>query len=168
MFIKCKKNIFNEATFTTAFMTNFSKCRFQANLCMNHDDVIKWKHFPHYWPFVQVIHPVPSELPTQRPVTWSFDVFFDLRLNKRLESTIVRLVIRDAIVPIIMSLCNVLSEYVSVTVSDFSRASNPCKLFCQNRRKNSRPTDDCCRHFTSSNVIFTHLRRSDEWNFEPW
>ena len=33
-----------------------------------HDDVIKWKHFPRY-----------------RPVTRSFDVFFDLRLNKRLS-----------------------------------------------------------------------------------
>ena len=29
--------------------------------------------------------PVPGELTTQRPVTWSFDVFFDLRLNKRLS-----------------------------------------------------------------------------------
>ena len=29
--------------------------------------------------------PVPGELPTQRPVTRSFDVFFDLRLNKRLS-----------------------------------------------------------------------------------
>ena len=28
--------------------------------------------------------PVPGELPAQRPVTRSFDVFFDLRLNKRL------------------------------------------------------------------------------------
>ena len=26
----------------------------------------------------------PGEFPTQRPVTRSFDVFFDLRLNKRL------------------------------------------------------------------------------------
>ena len=26
-----------------------------------------------------------GQLPTQRPVTWSFDVFFDLRLNKRLS-----------------------------------------------------------------------------------
>ena len=26
--------------------------------------------------------PVPGEIPTQRPVTRSFDVFFDLRLNK--------------------------------------------------------------------------------------
>ena len=25
---------------------------------------------------------VPGEFPAQRPVTWSFDVFFDLRLNK--------------------------------------------------------------------------------------
>ena len=29
--------------------------------------------------------PVAGEFPTQRPVTWSFDVFFDLRLNKRLS-----------------------------------------------------------------------------------
>ena len=29
--------------------------------------------------------PVPGEFPTQRPVTWSFDVYFDLRPNKRLS-----------------------------------------------------------------------------------
>ena len=29
--------------------------------------------------------PVPGEFPTQKPVTQSFDVFFDLRLNKRLS-----------------------------------------------------------------------------------
>ena len=29
--------------------------------------------------------PVPGEFPTQRPVTRSFDVFFELRLNKRLS-----------------------------------------------------------------------------------
>ena len=29
--------------------------------------------------------PVPGEFPTQRPVMQSFDVFFDLRLNKRLS-----------------------------------------------------------------------------------
>ena len=29
--------------------------------------------------------PVSGEFPTQRPVTRSFDVFFDLRLNKRLS-----------------------------------------------------------------------------------
>ena len=29
--------------------------------------------------------PVPGEFPSQRPVTWSFDVFFDRRLNKQLS-----------------------------------------------------------------------------------
>ena len=28
--------------------------------------------------------PVSGEFPAQMPVTWSFDIFFDLRLNKRL------------------------------------------------------------------------------------
>ena len=52
-----------------------------------HDDVIKWKHFPRNWPFVRGIHRsrwIPH-IPTQRPVTRIFDVFFDLRLNKRLS-----------------------------------------------------------------------------------
>ena len=46
-----------------------------------HDDVIKWKHFPRYWSFVRGIHRSPA----QRPVTRSFDVFFDLRLKKQLS-----------------------------------------------------------------------------------
>ena len=29
--------------------------------------------------------PVTGEFPAQRPVTWSFDIFFDLRLNKQLS-----------------------------------------------------------------------------------
>ena len=37
-----------------------------------HDDVIKWKHFPRYWPFMRGT----AEFPTQRPVTRSFDEFF--------------------------------------------------------------------------------------------
>ena len=49
-----------------------------------HEDIIKWKHFPRYWPFVQEFT-VTGEFPTQRPVTRSFDVFFDLCLNKRLS-----------------------------------------------------------------------------------
>ena len=51
---------------------------------LSRDDVIKWKHFrvtgPLCWEFTG-----PGEFPTQRPVTRSFDVFFDLRLNKRLS-----------------------------------------------------------------------------------
>ena len=30
--------------------------------------------------------PVNGEFPTQRPVTWSFDIFFHLRLNKQLSN----------------------------------------------------------------------------------
>ena len=37
-----------------------------------HDDVIKWEHSPRNWSFVRGIHR-------------RFDVFFDLRLNKRLS-----------------------------------------------------------------------------------
>ena len=52
---------------------------------IQHDDFIKWKHF-------RVIGHLCGEFTgpwwiphTQRPVTRSFDVFFDLRLNKRLS-----------------------------------------------------------------------------------
>ena len=49
---------------------------------MPHDGVMKWKHFQRYWPFVRGIHRSPVNSP-QRPVTRSFDVFFDL--HKRLR-----------------------------------------------------------------------------------
>ena len=51
---------------------------------MHHDEVIKWK--------ISVLlaicagnSPVPGEFPAQWPVTLSFNIFFDLRLNKRLR-----------------------------------------------------------------------------------
>ena len=50
-----------------------------------YDDVIKWKHFPRYWPFWAGNSPITGEFPSQRPVTRRFDVFLDLRLNKRLS-----------------------------------------------------------------------------------
>ena len=48
-------------------------CVWKITTVLCHDDVIIWKHFSRYWPFVR------------RPVTRSFDVFFDLRPNKRLS-----------------------------------------------------------------------------------
>ena len=48
---------------------------------ITHDDAIKWKYFPRYWPFVRGIH----RGRTQRPVTRSFGVSCDLRRNKRLN-----------------------------------------------------------------------------------
>ena len=99
-----------------------------------HDDIIKWKHFPRYWPFVRGIHRSPvnssvtGEFPAQRPVTRSFDVFFDLRLNKRLET----LVIWDAIAPIMTSLqcslCAIWDDAVSgpfpAWTSNYIRVNN--------------------------------------------
>ena len=55
-------------------------------VCFKHDDAIKWKHFPRYWPFVRGIDRSPGNSPQKKPVTQSFDVFFDLRLNKRLSN----------------------------------------------------------------------------------
>ena len=49
-----------------------------------HDDVIKWKHFP-LLALCAGNSPVTGEFPSQRPVTWIFDVFFDLCLNQRLN-----------------------------------------------------------------------------------
>ena len=40
---------------TTAF--------FQEDPFENHDDVIKWKHFPRHWPFVRGIHRSPVNSP---------------------------------------------------------------------------------------------------------
>ena len=58
---------------------------------MNRDGLMTaswWHHqmetFPLYWPFVRGIHQ-SGEVPAQRPVMRSFDVFFDLCLNKRLN-----------------------------------------------------------------------------------
>ena len=34
-----------------------------TSLWVSHDDVIKWKHFPRYWPFVRGIHRSPVNTP---------------------------------------------------------------------------------------------------------
>ena len=46
--------------------------------CSCHDDVMSWKHFQHYWPFVRWIHRWPMDFPQ---VMLSFDDFGGL--NKR-------------------------------------------------------------------------------------
>ena len=57
---------------------------FQWHWSNPHDDFIKWKHFPVLLALCAGNSPVAGEFPAQRPVTWSFHVFFDLRWNKRL------------------------------------------------------------------------------------
>ena len=48
--------------------------------------------------------PVNGEFPAQRPVTRSFDVFFDQRLNRQLRKQMEPLVIWDATALIMTSL----------------------------------------------------------------
>ena len=44
---------------STSVLTDF----FLTKWCNLHDDVIKWKHFPRYWPFVRGIHRSPVNSP---------------------------------------------------------------------------------------------------------
>ena len=41
-----------------------------------HDDIIKWKHFPRYWPFVRVIHRSPVNSPHKGQ--WCGSLMFSL------------------------------------------------------------------------------------------
>ena len=65
-------------------------CSFTCVLNLSPDDVIKWKHFPHCWPFCAGKSPVTAEFPSKCPVTRSFDFFFNLRLDKRLSKQSIR------------------------------------------------------------------------------
>ena len=49
-----------------------------------HGAVIKWKHLPRYWPLWGE-STGNRWIPLTKPVTRSFDIFCDLRLNKRLS-----------------------------------------------------------------------------------
>ena len=42
---------------------DFKTCAELKSLFLWHDDVIKWKHFPRYWPFVRGIHRSPVNSP---------------------------------------------------------------------------------------------------------
>ena len=68
-----------------------------------HDDIIKWKHFLHYWPFVRGIHWSPVDSPHKGQ--WCRALMFSLICTwKTVEQTSETPVIWDAIVLIMMSL----------------------------------------------------------------
>ena len=49
---------------TTQFLCFMTDKNYDAGIFLcNHDDVIKWKHFPRYWPFVRGIHRSPVNSP---------------------------------------------------------------------------------------------------------
>ena len=74
------------ATFKQALPFRPRSCQKQEDQeYPEHDDVMKWKHFFALLDlFVRGIHGHRC-FPSQRPVARSFDVFYDLRLNKRLS-----------------------------------------------------------------------------------
>ena len=53
--------------------------------CVQHDDVIQWKNFPRYWPFVRGMQWLPMD--SRHKAQWRGALIssFDLRLNKRLS-----------------------------------------------------------------------------------
>ena len=55
--------------------------------CSTHDDVIKWKHFPRYWPLVRGIHRSPVDSPNKGQWRGAlvFSLIYPVRLNKRLS-----------------------------------------------------------------------------------
>ena len=77
--------------------------------------------------------PVPGEFPTQRPVTRSFDVFFDLRLNKRLSKQSWGWWFETPIIAPIMTspLWNYLTPFYSYTVCKWCNVPGKLKLRSQ-------------------------------------
>ena len=79
--------ILHKAVFQKNERTNMSqktKIIITTNLYVDvYDDVIKWKHFPRYWPFVQGIHLSPVNSPQKGQ--WHGALTFTLicALNKR-------------------------------------------------------------------------------------
>ena len=88
--------------------------------------------------------PVPGEFPAQRPVTRSFDVFFDLRLNKRLSKqslgwwfeTLSRSFWRH---------CNgTLSRQLHICFSKFPIKLKPCSVTHKRHSYSENPTSNRC------------------------
>ena len=57
---------------------------FKQSYCI-HVDVIKWKHFPRYWPFVRGIHRCPVNFTHRGQWREALMFFFYMRLNKQLS-----------------------------------------------------------------------------------
>ena len=67
-----------------------------------HDDVIKWKHFPRYWPFVRGIQRSPVDF--LHKGRWRWDSNFSSAPEQTIEQTIKTPVIWEAIALITTSL----------------------------------------------------------------
>ena len=71
----------NRTRFFIFIWSSIKNCRLHKHI--SHGDEIKWKLFCITEPLWGESTAVSVGFPSQRPVTRSFDVYFDLRLNKR-------------------------------------------------------------------------------------
>ena len=94
--------------------------------------------------------PVPGEFPTQRPVTRSFDVFFDLRLNKRLSKQSWGWWFETLSRPLLHHRNAIGSKAVIITNFLFQWTSIPLKIYFPHSdcRYMSRP----CNHYFPSPI----------------
>ena len=60
----CKQNVCRQAGLCNETVKGSTKI-IHPKMQLVHDDVIKWKHFPRYWPFVWGIHRSPVNSPAQ-------------------------------------------------------------------------------------------------------
>ena len=76
-------------TFISTTALGLRRCSLWHLIRLKDDCLPWWRHQMKTFSALLAIRagnsPVPGEFPTQRPVTRSFDVFFDLRLNKWLS-----------------------------------------------------------------------------------
>ena len=87
----CRTQIFTNISFQRLLKEfSFGIVAAQTSMCnriqhFEHDDVIKWKHFPRHWPFVRGKHRSPVNSPQKDQ--WRGALMFSLicALNKRLS-----------------------------------------------------------------------------------
>ena len=60
-----------------------SSNNFYVTFHANHDDVIKWKYFPRYWPFVRGIHRSPVNSPHKGQSVSSISAWINEWVNNR-------------------------------------------------------------------------------------
>ena len=63
--------------------TRFGLCRHWV--CRYHDDVMKWKQFPHYWRYVRGIYRSPVDSLQKGPLMRNFGITFDVSPHKLLN-----------------------------------------------------------------------------------
>ena len=59
----CEPRLWNLCQFKRTNVSTGLHIKFCFAACLKHDNVIKWKHFPRYWPFVWGIHRSPVNSP---------------------------------------------------------------------------------------------------------